>query len=103
MLNEDDGEIYILRQRLKKTFKGVITGDHRKFCQVNLKDQSKICISFIKEVPDQRGLYVAETDKICVDNRRLPLLFHWKEIWSYDYKRTLFRQVLPSQRLEMLE
>jgi putative transposase len=44
-----------------------ITGDHRKFCQVNLNDQNEICISFIKEVPDQRGIYVAETDKICVD------------------------------------
>ena len=44
-----------------------ITGDHRKFCQVNLDDKNEISISFIKEVQDQRRIYVAETDKICVD------------------------------------
>ena len=36
---------------------------------MNLNDQNEICISVIKEVPDQRGIYVAETDKICVDIR----------------------------------
>jgi putative transposase len=44
-----------------------ITGGHRKFYQKNLNEQDEISISFIKEVPDQRGIYVAKTDKICVD------------------------------------
>jgi putative transposase len=44
-----------------------IAGDRKNFCQVNLNDKNELSMSFIKDVPDQKESYIAETDKICVD------------------------------------
>jgi putative transposase len=44
-----------------------IAGNRKNFCQLNLSDNNDLTISFIKDVHDQKAVYIPETDKICVD------------------------------------
>lgn len=47
-------------------FKG-IPGQMKKFCQINLQDNNKLTVSFVKDVPRKTNDYIPETPKIALD------------------------------------